>query len=368
METETPANLLLHGDNETRIWGMSNAERTRRLASKLDQGFAGQLWANLDYVYDPQWIRYISDHSGMALTLSGIPVLAHVRNSSDAEMLMSLDLSPDMSAIEHNDMPRIHNHALRKLDTPFANLLTPQTVKATERQSYFGAYKGVTDVLTKYLWPELALMLTRFAARMGMTPNMVTAIGAIGCLAATFLFYYGYFWTGMVAGFVFMVLDTVDGKLARCTVTSSYWGNIFDHGLDLVHPPFWWVAWAMGLGSAGLALPADQFRFVIAVILGGYVFQRVLELIFIWAFNQHMHVWRKFDSRFRLITARRNPNMIILFVSLLAGRPDIGLIAVAWWTLVSLVVHIVQIVQAFTIKARGGKITSWLEEKEEITT
>ena len=41
-------------------------------------------------------------------------------------------------------------------------------------------------------------------------------------------------------------LDTVDGKLARTTLTSSKWGDIFDHGIDLVHPPFWYVAWGAG--------------------------------------------------------------------------------------------------------------------------
>ena len=35
------------------------------------------------------------------------------------------------------------------------------------------------------------------------------------------------------------------------------------------------------------------------------------------------------DSQFRLITARRNPNMVILFVALLFGRPDIGLVSMS---------------------------------------
>src|SRR3546814_8159991 len=85
------------------------------------------------------------------------------------------------------------------------------------------------------LWPELALWLTRGAASIGMTPNMVTAIGAALCVYATYLFAYGHYWTGMLAAFIFMVLDTVDGKLARCTITSSKWGNVADHGVDLVH-------------------------------------------------------------------------------------------------------------------------------------
>jgi phosphatidylglycerophosphate synthase len=51
----------------------------------------------------------------------------------------------------------------------------------------------------------------------GMTPNMVTAVGAALCVAAFFLFMNAWYWTGVLAGFGFMVLDTVDGKLARCT-------------------------------------------------------------------------------------------------------------------------------------------------------
>ena len=75
-----------------------------------------------------------------------------------------------------------------------------------------------------------------------------------------------------------------------------------------------------------------------------------------------VHVWRRFDSQFRLITARRNPNIAILFFATLAGRPDIGLIAVAWWTIISLVVHAVQLVQAYAQRRAGRPIVSWMEE------
>ncbi len=365
MQTKTGVTLLLHGENDTLIWGMTNAERSRRLVEKLQGNISGSLWINLAYVFDPQWISYVHDNPGSVLTIGGVPILAHLKHEIEAEELAAKRIPADARVMEYRDGPRIHNHALRKLETPFARELTPATVKDIERQSYFGAYKGVTDILTKYLWPELALILTRFAAQIGMTPNMVTGIGAIGCIAATFLFYYGYFWSGMAAGFVFMVLDTVDGKLARCTITSSFWGNIFDHGLDLVHPPFWWVAWAIGLGAVGLALPEDQLGLALIVILGGYVLQRIIEGIFIRAFGQHIHVWRPMDSWFRLITARRNPNMVLLFVSMVFGRPDIGLIAVAWWTLISLAVHLVQLIQAWLVKMRGGQIVSWLEQEQE---
>eukprot|EP01034_Spumella_vulgaris_P002621 gene2621-3400_t len=158
-----------------------------------------------------------------------------------------------LTIIDYRDNPQIYNRQLRKLDTPFIQRLSPDTRREIERKSYFGAYKGITDLLTKYLWPELALWLTRIAASIGMTPNMVTAIGAALCVYATYLFAYGHYWTGMLAAFIFMVFDTVDGKLARCTITSSKWGNVADHGVDLIHPPFWWYFWGVGLGAWGLA-------------------------------------------------------------------------------------------------------------------
>jgi phosphatidylglycerophosphate synthase len=266
-----------------------------------------------------------------------------------------------MEDISVEDIRVFYNEALRKREEPVIERLEPGNVRAIERKTYFGAYKGVTDLLTKYLWPEWALVLTRIAARLHMTPNMVTMIGAILCVVATILFWNGAYWWGMAAGLVFMVLDTVDGKLARCTITSSHWGNIFDHGIDLIHPPFWWWAWAVGLNHWGLGFSDLSFALVMIAIVGGYVVQRVIEGDFMRRFGgMHIHIWEKIDSDFRLITARRNPNMVILFVATLFGRPDIGLIAVAAWTVLSCLFHAVRLWQAISLRARGETIRSWL--------
>jgi hypothetical protein len=100
---------------------------------------------------------------------------------------------------------------------------------------------------------------------------------------------------------------------------------------------------------------------VLWVIVGGYVAQRIIEGLSIKRFGMHIHVWRPIDSKFRLVTARRNPNMAILLVNLAFARPDLGLEAVAWWTLLSLIFHAVRLAQMTERKARGQAITSWLE-------
>ena len=363
-QTTLPA-LALSGDNQTLLWGMTNAERLRRMARAeglpdTPPASGALLFVNLDYVFDPVWLRHIVTLPGTVVMDGDALVMAHLTGGMTPDDIAAH--RDALTIIDYRDNPQIYNRQLRKLECPFIQRLTPDTRREIERKSYFGAYKGVTDVLTKYLWPELALWLTRIAASIGMTPNMVTAIGAALCIYATYLFAYGHYWTGMLAAFIFMVFDTVDGKLARCTITSSKWGNVADHGVDLIHPPFWWYFWGVGLGSWGLALSDQTFLLVMIAVVAGYVLQRVIEGMFIKDFGMDVHVWRRFDSQFRLITARRNPNIAILFFATLAGRPDLGLITVAWWTIISLVVHAVQLVQAYAQRRAGRPIVSWMEE------
>ena len=358
------------GANPVRFWGLDTAERVRRIAGQAGLGGSGApvVLASADHVFDPAWLRHVAARPGTVLTLAGRPVLAHARTEGEAAGLRAAmregaPLPEGMQALAHEEGAEIENLTLRKRERPFVMELTSESRRAAERASYYGAYKGVTDLLTKYLWPELALWLTRLAARAGLSPNAVTAIGAALCVAATFAFAWGAYWPGMAMAFVFMVLDTVDGKLARCTVTSSWWGNVFDHGIDLIHPPFWWWFWATGLVHAGLGLSDTLFWCVQGTMIAGYVLQRAVEGAFIWQFGgMHIHVWRQFDSRFRLVTARRNPNMAILFVSLLFGRPDVGIVAVAVWTAASFAVHLIRLGQALQRRARGQAIVSWLTE------
>jgi phosphatidylglycerophosphate synthase len=357
-----PVSLSIVGETDIRLWGLTNSERIARLAraagiDTVHSPGSATLWADAAFAFDPAWFQHLVRHPGHVLATGGRTVLAHlpegVTRPDDASL----------TRIDYDARPILYNHRLRKRECPFVEPLTPQTVADIERRSYYGAYKGVTDILTKFLWPEIAFGLTRLAARLGMTPNMVTGIGIALCVAATVLFAQGWYWTGVVCGFVFMVLDTVDGKLARCTVTSSWWGNILDHGVDIVHPPFWWIAWGYGTYATAHPLSDQGFAWALAAIFGGYLLQRLIEGVFMRRFGMHIHVWRRFDTDFRLITARRNPNMVILFVSLAAGRPDLGLIAVAVWTLLSLVVHAVQIAQAYAWRARHGALASWMEEQ-----
>ena len=369
MSEGAPPEVEPVGDNPARLWGLTAEQRLGRIAAAQGLGIGeGAILANLDFVFDPAWLRWIAERPGHAVARGGIPALAHCVDGSSREQVRRamLERRPaqaiqGLALVDQETFDTFHDPVLRKRGQPWVERLTAETAPAIERISYQASYKGVTDLLTKYLWPEWALWLTRLSARIGLSPNAVTYIGALFCVLAGLAFWKGFYWLGMAAALIFMVLDTVDGKLARCTITSSKLGDVLDHGIDLVHPPFWWWAWGLGLAAYGRPLEPDLYYASLAAVILGYFVGRAIEGAFILLAGMHIHVWTKLDSNFRLVTARRNPNMVILFAALLVGRPDWGLVGIGAWTVISCLFHLVRLAQAGVERARGRGIESWLQ-------
>jgi phosphatidylglycerophosphate synthase len=371
MAADAPLLFVPVGTDPARLFGMDARTRACRLASNAgfecadaaEQGRAA-LICSVEYAWDPAWLNAMKERPKAVLTLGGKPVMAHVpAGEGAADVVRALTAGESVHGYEAMaaETTELSYAQLRKRDRPFVLRIDPERPREAERAAYDASYKGVTDLLTLYLWRRPAFHLTRWAAQAGLTPNTVTTVGAVGCALAFYFFWHGNYWAGVATGFIFMVLDTVDGKLARCTGASSKWGNVFDHGIDLIHPPFWWWAWGHGLEAYGRPLEPVYWMMVLWAIIGGYVAQRIIEGAFMRRFGRmHIHVWRPIDSKFRLITARRNPNMVILVAALAVGRPDVGIVLVAWWTIISLFFHAVRYGQASEQAARGKPITSWL--------
>jgi phosphatidylglycerophosphate synthase len=231
-------------------------------------------------------------------------------------------------------------------------------VAVAERRLYGNAYKGVTDLVTKYVWPEPALWVTRLCARLRLTPNMVTSTGLLLMFVATYLFHQGSFGWGLAAAWTMTFLDTVDGKLARVTAASSRLGDVLDHGTDIIHPPLWW--WAVTVGLARLEpARADTLWLCFNIVFATYVVGRVLEEGFKRKFGFNAFIWRPFDSRFRTIISRRNILLLVLTVGLAGGVLSGSWIVAAVWSLVSVLVQGWRFAVAWRA-ARSGPLTCWL--------
>lgn len=354
------------GHSPLRIWSLASDERLRRqlgrAGASLDVAASSQVvLLRADWVYDDPLVRgLVGQQAPCSMwTEEGqcVAIVVPPARIGEARAALAAGNAPD-------DLPRLapaqvagsYNDKLRKREPPFLLPLTAAQLPAIEARVFAGTYKGVTDFVT-LSWPRLVQAVTRVCTALRVTPNMVTSVSLVLTVLATWLFWHGHYGTGLVAAWLMAFLDSVDGKLARVTLTYTRFGDVFDHSIDLIHPPFWWWAWIVGLPAVGL--PLEQASLALTVIVVGYILQRVEEGLFIKLFGMDMHVWRRFDSRFRLVTARRNPNLAILTVATLFGRPDIGIAVVAVWVAVCLVVHAVRILQA-ALASRRGALTSWL--------
>jgi phosphatidylglycerophosphate synthase len=381
--------MMLVGSDDPVIWGLSTTERHRRICRRLGipeetggavsaEG-ASVLLLRRDFVLDENLVRALAGSPGTVVVAPDIdgadrPVAANVPARvapALAAMIERGGPADDSAAPAHSGLRLVgpeeagptFNRTLRKRARPFALHATPATRRQIEWRTFTEAYKGATDFVTKFAWPILAFHVTRWCAARGLSPNMVTSVSAVLMLLATWLFWDGHLALGLLPAWMMTFLDTVDGKLARCTLTSSRWGDVFDHGIDLLHPPFWWIAWWHGARQVdGGSVTEGTLWAALVVIFVGYIALRLLELAFKAFFGIQTHIWRPVDYWFRAITSRRNPNLAILTVATLLGSPALGLVAVAVWTVLSILFHLVRIGQAARVRAAGGRIESWLNQ------
>lgn len=352
------------GSSPIRVWGLTPPERLRRslqragIADSAEWGGTVPVDETLlflgDTIYDDDLVRALAHAPPCVVAAGGraVAALAPAHMADEVAKALQAGYLPDLPEISPEQLTGPYRSNLRKRLKPVVLALTEANRRQAEDLLFGASYKGVTDAVTKYLWPLPAKAVTRWCAHLGIAPNAVTLVGLGLAVLAFVWFLQGHLWAGLAAAWGMTFLDTVDGKLARVTLTSSKIGDVLDHGLDLIHPPFWWWAWWSGAGG-GLA--------ALVIVVAGYILLRLQEGLFIKAFGIELHIWKTFDSRFRLVTARRNPILVILTLGLLAGAPAAAFTFVAGWTLVSLAVHAIRIGMALKQRRAGGRIVSWLE-------
>ena len=94
-------------------------------------------------------------------------------------------------------------------------------------------------MLSRSLKPAVTRLITPVAAsalRIGITPNAVTWVGAVGVIASALFFYpRGDFFLGTAVIAFFALSDLFDGTMARISKAgASKWGSFLDSTIDRV--------------------------------------------------------------------------------------------------------------------------------------
>jgi len=377
------------GTSSFSLWGLSSHTRLTRILSRIGVTDVVEnlealpptttvLLVRATYLYDERVLKSLIKEHNILLRVpsQGHQVaVAAIVSSALAPQVCDLlandhliDDSLHIQTIELDSLTSGYQEELKKYDPPYVLPIHESNQQQLEDHLFAGSYKGVTDLVTKWAWPRPAKGTTRWCSKLGIVPNHLTSLSVLLTIGAGWLFIEGLFWWGLLLGWFMTFLDTVDGKLARVTLTSSRIGHILDHGLDIIHPPLWYIAWGLGLHSLDQSLTHLSLNAILWVTVGGYIVGRICEGIFEVSLGKFgIFCWRPIDSYHRLITARRNPNLILLTGSLLLSRPDMGLLAVAMWTVISSTILIIRLTMAIGSRINSGPLKPWFLDIKDIS-
>lgn len=340
--------VILSGDGADRLeWPRASKEQSGaplglRLRQAMPAGGGTLVALDGANVIDPRLIEY--------LLARGAPCVAMRGDGSQRAAVLRLDASvadsipPDatsllqvadallaqerLALLDEAAFPAYVDKLRRTLPYWIYGVDSAATRKRLERKMFLDNYKGSTDALTRYVYPPLVWQLVRICTRLRIHPNAVTLVAILLAIAAIPFWANGDWFWGFVCAYGMSVLDSVDGKIARLTLTDSRIGNVLDHGTDQVHPPFWYFAWAWGLNAQ---YPESPLLQAAGWLVFFYFADRIALAIAKRRLGFALHAATPLDGRIRTFIARRNITMTIMAFALLIGMGPLGFYIITAW-------------------------------------
>jgi CDP-diacylglycerol--glycerol-3-phosphate 3-phosphatidyltransferase len=129
----------------------------------------------------------------------------------------------------------------------------------------------MVNLFSRTVWSRAVRPLAERLVRLGVTADAVTVFGTVGAVGGALVFYTrGHFFVGTLVIWAFVMLDMVDGAVARLRGGSSRFGAVLDSTLDRVADAavfgalLWWFA---GPGDSR----ALQLACLLCLILGSLI-------------------------------------------------------------------------------------------------
>ncbi len=212
-----------------------------------------------------------------------------------------------------------------------------QSRRVAERVILDSAQNGTLD-LPAYIHGPIETAIISLLCKTRITPNQITIGGfVIGC-SATAAFALGRVGLGILAAFIFGIVDGLDGKQSRVKIETTELGK-WEHHLDDLIEYSWWTAIAFQLWRSGL-FPNVFYFFTL--LIGSHLLDHFARRRTKMAKGRLLDDVAPFDRAFRLIAARRNVYVWILACGFLLHAFPQSYAVICGWAAVSAAVHLVR--------------------------
>ena len=212
------------------------------------------------------------------------------------------------------------------------------SVRPVERLMYRRTFKGVIDIVASHGYYHLVRWLTRHVSKTGISPNALTVLSIVGVWGAVPCFAAGELGWGVLAAWIGVLLDSVDGKLARLRLHLSQTMGRIEHLTAMPGLGLWFIAWGWHVSSSGLAAAQDA-ALLTWVLVGSFLVDKVLSGGFKARFGRELFDYTRLDALVHPFAARRNIALVVFTVGWVWGRPLGALALLTGWMGATLVFH-----------------------------
>jgi hypothetical protein len=234
-------------------------------------------------------------------------VTLHTRSPQSIHSILSIASRVPASSL--NQIPA-YVRFLRKNIVPAMQAISGQTdLKKLERSLFKDTFKGGLELIAIYGYQPVVRELTRWISRTFVTPNMITGFAVLMRFGAMPLMAMGWLGSGLILAAAFIILDSLDGKLARMTYRFSDTFDKIDHWGSLPARVGWYVCigWGLSDGQWNDRIAAAAALLVVLTILD--------DLNWLWAkrrFSKTLYDLSELDERLHLFNVRRNDIFFLL--------------------------------------------------------
>lgn len=230
---------------------------------------------------------------------------------------------------------------LRKSYIPTLRFVKAEdNLRTIENDLFEKTFKSGLEWIAIYGYKIPVREMTRLCAKISVTPNQITAVAIFCRWASIPLLFGGWLALGLSLIVLFVVLDSLDGKLARMTFRFSEHADWIDHGSVLPTR----LGWYAGLGwhySSGVW--SSQAGMLTIITLVCIVLDDLNWAVAKRIFKRTLFDITDFDAKAHLFTHRRN-DMFLMLSGYLMGLGLYSFYLICGWVVVTWIWHCTRIV------------------------
>ena len=250
----------------------------------------------------------------------------------------------DLATIDSRDIGH-YVPALRLTMEPLmVRVRSPMDLAPLGRLMYRRTFKGVIDAVARYGYYHLVRLITYPLSFTSIAPNLLTSMSILGIWAAIPCFASGHMAAGISSAWAGVLLDSIDGKLARLRLHLSDRMGAIEHIAAAPGLALWYAAFGWYLSELESAVSGGALQWTVTGI-SVFVVDKVVSGSFKRLFGNEIFDFSAVDARFHLIAARRNTTLLIFTLGTIVGNPGLAFRTAVVWMVITFGYHLVRFIQ-----------------------